>query len=454
MVNAELEYRKTLQRTCMQYGGLSENEMYGAVAVSPRLLAPQMPVPQQPQPVEPVYVEQPSDRMWGRAFRIGSVLTGAGAVWTGAAGLHALRTKRDPRASLITSGVLGLGATAMHNSARRKRRRATAETVFSAGRHALFNSDASTDRAQVKTHLRNGRVVRAHTRKVDDEDEQQGSQLRGPLKAAAVFAGLLGISVAAYMGIKTNYNARTNAAVARLRKLMQEDKLPEVPGLIRFADNKPIVFTADGIHNTRHNGYFGTEIHETFDVNVVKLPLTRTERPDSEVITATSSMIYGAKVYTRDLLKNKPSDDAMLLVHGVLQQRKLNPDSRIILAGHSGGGIAVNEAQDILNRLGVQTKAVNTSSQYYGIESVNRLNNATIVGKDDPPLTTWSRPHNIMFVEGDHFPQHHEDTQIEWKRAMQILGGIQPRTTEYQNITRYRFVPNTADQYVKYEVKK
>lgn len=434
----------------MYYGYDTLNEEYvipgGMTPAKPNKITQQMPLPL------PLAREQwddtPQNKLWRRAFAAGSIAAGAGALWTGAAGLRALITKNtSPVLPLAAAATLGLGSGLMAREAWRRRSRKVTFLPQDSSNYAAF---AATEDVTVRAHTRKGRLVRAHRRQVDHAEEQ--SATKPYIKAAAAAAIALGIPTATYLGIKAHYNRRTNKAAQDWLKRVADDTLPEVPGVRQVLNTKPIVFAADGIHNTRHRGYYSKEIYDAFDVNVVQLPLGRTELSDSDVITEKSAALFGAKTYIRDLMRNKPSDDSTLLVNAVLQQRKLNPDNPIILTGHSGGGLITNEAQDVLNRMGVKVQVVNTAGQYYGIETLNKLNNTTLVGTSDP-MVYMSLLHNPMYVPGDHFPQLHKDTQLEWKRAMQVLTGMQPRTTAHQNLKQYRFVTE-ADSYTEFKVKK
>jgi hypothetical protein len=230
---------------------------------------------------------------------------------------------------------------------------------------------------KVKSYVRKGKLVKNYQRK-QNILQKVGLTLGGI--AALTGTTIAGLKIKHYVGIN-------NAA-----NLIKKGNF----NLNKINNNKPIIYTVSGLRTTVDD-YMVDHVKELFpDFNIISLPLTFNVGKGIDLKDA-------IKRYIKPLITKGYNPDSLELAKNVYAQYKVNPNNTYYLVGHSAGGVTTNHAQEILNKLGVKTKVVNTGSYYSKIENLSKTDNFTILGKDDNVVKPFYS-HNPIMIEGGHNP--------------------------------------------------
>lgn len=234
-------------------------------------------------------------------------------------------------------------------------------------------------RIKVKSYIRKGKVVRSY------ESNRKKNVLQKVALTIGGIAALTGTSIAA---LKIKHIIGINNAA----KLVKNSNIK----LNKINNNDPIVYTVSGLRGS-YDDYYGKALQKILPKhNVVSLPLNYNVGNATQFTDA-------IKKYIKPLMKEGYNPDSLELAKNVYAQHKLNPNNTFYLSGHSAGSVTTNHAQEILKKLSVKVKVVNTGGYYTGLENLSKKDNVTILGKTDHVVKSIYS-HNPILIDADHYP--------------------------------------------------
>ena len=302
-------------------------------------------------------------------------------------------------------------------------------------------------REQVKGYVRNGKVVKPYNRQGEDKKQEQQEKKKfnaAPLITTAVIGGVAvlgigGLTLALnspegkrFVANIMNEMAR-NAVVARKTKILakQAELNKALPQLTRELDTK-LAQAADlanaksltipkvkvdktkevlifGVSGTRSSTdiYWSPELRKMFlNSQVVDTPANSTVL---KRMKDTDDFVDAVFDHYLDTYKKGYNDDSLTLAAQVMQVRRDNPNTKIVLSGHSAGTVITNNTQMILEKAGItDVKVLNFGG--YGdkfSEFLPKPRNRNYLADDDglvvqdlvPPA-----PNTIKMSTGGHSP--------------------------------------------------
>jgi hypothetical protein len=226
-------------------------------------------------------------------------------------------------------------------------------------------------------------------------------KLPDSLKAIAVGAAMVGLSVGAYQQVRDRYRAGFEKSAQMAERISKHVKVPDLPD-----SKQAVTFTVGGFYG--YEGEAGARKGEDYlAYKMATEILGDKDNPggDHHVVNhrntkfnVTQSPVGGAAGHVRDTvthyatllettLRKGRNPQAVKLAAEVMAYSKKYPDKEINLVGHSAGGMISHEAAEILNKRGIKVKTIGLGTGYFGLtEKVGESH--TIAFHDDMYLHT------------------------------------------------------------------
>lgn len=283
----------------------------------------------------------------------------------------------------------------------------------------------------VKGHIRDGRFVQAYTSRREKESNPNGV-LVATGAAIGAFAVIAGVSISSMVVLRRKHKMD----VSRIAKQIQQNpskfgwKVHDIP----TESKKPIIYFSDGMRSNNESVHLRQMFltknpnkieHTPTPKGLVETPLgwatdyqDKLNFPLYEPNWYKNDVTVAPKRYLEVLVKQGMSDDSINIAATAYRQHLQNPNSPIILMGHSQGSVVTLHAQELLEALNVPTYTINTAGYWSGVERVNKDYIVNLAPRNDflrvmqLPATNWE-----VMDEGYHLP--HVYANAEWRKRVE-----------------------------------
>lgn len=217
-------------------------------------------------------------------------------------------------------------------------------------------------------------------------------------KAAIASAGLLGVSTTVYLATRAKYRAGFKESAQ-----MAEDMAKGIKTQPVKSQQHTMIFTVGGMAyaNESPEVISGERLATT-----MKMALSRNKGKDFKLVPVSNAdanvpadrvrggqldqAVDVARIHYDRVVKNGRSSAAVNLAANVIAWADANPNTQIVMAGHSMGGFDVHEAQEILRiarpDLGKRMKSFAIGTEWMGM--TNRFGESYTVGTPNDPFTS------------------------------------------------------------------
>jgi alpha/beta superfamily hydrolase len=228
------------------------------------------------------------------------------------------------------------------------------------------------------------------------------------ITAGITVAGIAAVTGLTVAGLKMKHDSGINLAAKSIKDNPEFVDSVEVSP-VKINNSNPIIYTASGLgvadsevskfyNDEFGDDSYGREVSNALGkegYNYISLPLKFNQ------VKENTGFDEAVKKYVTPLLEKGYNPDAYELAKHVYYQHQLNPNNQIYLSGHSAGSVVTNHAQEILDKLGVQSTVINSHGYYSGIENLKPQNNVTILGRSDAVVKPFYS-HNPTMIDGEH----------------------------------------------------
>lgn len=218
--------------------------------------------------------------------------------------------------------------------------------------------------------------------KVEALQKTQGfGKLPESLRAIAIGATMVGLSVAAYQEARTRYRAGFEKSAQMAERIAKHVPVSDIPNA-----KKAITFTTGGFYG--YEGEAAARKGEDYFAYKMKTDvLGSKDNPggDHHIVShrntkfnTTPSPVGGPLSHVRDTFEHYATmlrttlgkgrnPEAIKLAAEVMAYNQKYPDKEINLVGHSAGGMISHEAAEILNKRNIKVKIVNLGTGHFGL---------------------------------------------------------------------------------------
>lgn len=268
---------------------------------------------------------------------------------------------------------------AVTDEARKKaeRRQKALQRVAKRQRAKAKTDSVRDDKACGESFIAEAKVCRAG-QAVSAQPEKSGVTPNGWHQAAIAMPAIAGVSAAAYLATRAKYRAsfaksadmakeRAKAIDAPVLKARQHTVVFGVGGMA-YADESPTVISGERIVTAAKMAF---SRDKGKDLKLVPISNESDNVPsDRKRGNAAEQLQDVANIYYQTLKKGHNPAAVELAAH-VLAYAEKNPEAQLIMMGHSRGGVAAHEAQEILRlanpALEARLKSVLFGTQYGGM---------------------------------------------------------------------------------------